>query len=90
MNASTVVLMGTIVNPAGTRPIKVQRHVEQPTHRSDGMFGQECENEARDLVVLFVQGEMASVQHIDFGIRHIPLERLFPSLPGEANIEPDL
>jgi hypothetical protein len=40
------------------------------------MFGQERKNETRDLVVLLVQGEMASVEQVDFGIRKIALERL--------------
>ena len=40
------------------------------------MFGQERENETRDLVVLLVQGEVAGVEQVDFGIRKIALERL--------------
>ena len=44
-------------------------------YRSDEMFGQECKNKAGDLVVLLVQGEMAGVEKVDFGIRQIALER---------------
>ncbi len=40
------------------------------------MFGQERKNKTRDLVVLLVQGEMAGVEQMDFGIRQIALERL--------------
>ena len=40
------------------------------------MFGQERKNETRDFVVLLVQGEMAGVEQMDFGIRKIALERL--------------
>ncbi len=40
------------------------------------MFGQERKNETRNLVVLFVHGEMAGVEQVDFAIRHIALERL--------------
>ena len=40
------------------------------------MFGQERKNKTCDLVVLFVQGEMAGVEQVDFGIRKIALERL--------------
>ena len=40
------------------------------------MFGQERKNETRDFVVLLVQGEMAGVEQVDFGIRKIALERL--------------
>ena len=32
------------------------------------MFGQERKNEARDFIVLLVQGEMAGVEQVDFGI----------------------
>jgi hypothetical protein len=39
------------------------------------MFGQERKNETCDLAVLLVQGEMASVEPVDFGIRQIALER---------------
>src|SRR4029077_17882141 len=52
---------------------KVKRRVEQSTDRSDGMFGQERKNETRDHVVLLVQGEMASVEEVDIGIRQIAL-----------------
>ena len=40
------------------------------------MFGQERKNETRDFIVLLVQGEMASVEQVDFGIRNLALERL--------------
>ena len=40
------------------------------------MFGQERKNETRDLVVLLVQGEVAGVEQVDFGVRKIALERL--------------
>ena len=40
------------------------------------MFGQERENKTRDVVVLLVQGKMAGVEQVDFGIRQIALERL--------------
>ena len=40
------------------------------------MLGKERKNKTRDLVVLLVQGEMASVEQVDFGIRQIALERL--------------
>src|SRR5260370_29852166 len=46
------------------------------TDRSDGMFGQERENKTRDVVVLLVQGKMAGVEQVDFGIRQTALERL--------------
>jgi hypothetical protein len=39
------------------------------------MFGQECKNKAGDLVVLLVQGEMAGVEQVDFGVRQIVLKR---------------
>src|ERR1700722_15493577 len=42
---------------------------------SDGMFGQECEYKARDFVVFLIQGEMAGVELMDFGIRQVALER---------------
>jgi hypothetical protein len=41
-----------------------------------GMFGQERENKTRDVVVLLVQGKMAGVEQVDFGIRQSALERL--------------
>jgi hypothetical protein len=50
--------------------------VEYSTDQSDRMFGQERKNETRDFVVLLVQGEMAGVEQVDFGIRKIALERL--------------
>jgi hypothetical protein len=40
------------------------------------MFGQECKDETRNLVVLLVQGEMAGVGEVDFGVRQILLEHL--------------
>ena len=40
---------------------------------TDGLLGQERKNETGDLVVLLVQGEMAGVEHVDFGIRQIAL-----------------
>jgi hypothetical protein len=43
------------------------------------MFGQECKHETRDLVVFFIQGEMASVEQMDFGTRQISLERFATS-----------
>ena len=42
------------------------------------VFGQERENESRDLVVLLIQSEMASVEQMDFGVRQIALESLCP------------
>src|ERR1700722_5574749 len=42
------------------------------------MLGQERENKTRDFVVLLVQGEMAGIEQVDFGIRQIVLERLSP------------
>ncbi len=47
------------------------------------MFGQERKNKTRDLVVLLVQGEMAGVEQMDFGVRQIALERL--AAPGAMN-----
>jgi hypothetical protein len=49
---------------------------KQCTDRSNGMFGQERENETRNVVVFLVQGEMAGVEQMDFGVRQIALERL--------------
>jgi hypothetical protein len=40
------------------------------------MFGQERKNETRDLVVLLIQGEMAGVEQVDFGVRQIAPEGL--------------
>jgi hypothetical protein len=40
------------------------------------MFGQERKNKTRDLVVLFVQGEMAGVEQVDFGVGQIAPEGL--------------
>jgi hypothetical protein len=40
------------------------------------MFGQERKNETRDLVVFLIQGEMAGVEQVDFGIRQVALECL--------------
>lgn len=37
------------------------------------MFGQECENQSRDLVVLLVEREMAGIEQMDFGVRQIAL-----------------
>ena len=45
---------------------------------SDRVFGQERENETRDLVVHLIQSEMASVEQMDFGVRQIALESLCP------------
>jgi hypothetical protein len=45
---------------------------------SGRVFGQERENETRDLVVLLIQSEMASVEKMDFGVRQIALESLCP------------
>src|SRR5882757_9888811 len=43
------------------------------TDRSGWVFGQEAENETRDLVVLLVEGEMAGVKQVQFGVRQITL-----------------
>ena len=51
------------------------------------MFGQERENKTRDVVVLLVQGKMASVEQVDFGIRQIALERLRTGVGG-TEIDP--
>jgi len=40
------------------------------------MFGQERKNETRDVVVLFVESEMAGIEQVDFAIRQIALKRL--------------
>src|SRR5271163_4488279 len=56
-------------------------------NRSDGMFGQERKNETRDLVVLLVQGEMAGVEQVDFGVRKIALEGL-PTRSDERGVVP--
>ena len=40
------------------------------------MFGQEHENKTRDIVVFFVQGEMAGIEQMDLGIRQVALKRL--------------
>ena len=40
------------------------------------MLGKERKNKTRDLVVLLVQGEMAGIEQVDFGVRKIALERL--------------
>ena len=52
------------------------------------MFGQERKNKARDLVVLLVQGEMASVEQVDLGVRQIALERLPPGAMNEGSFRP--
>jgi len=40
------------------------------------MFGQEREDKTRDVVVLLVKGKMAGIEQMDFGVRHIALERI--------------
>ena len=50
--------------------------MERSADRSEGMFGQERKNKTRDVVVLLVQGKMAGVEQVDFGVRQIALERL--------------
>src|SRR5690349_19637106 len=55
---------------------KAKRRVEQSTDQSDGMFGQERKNKTCDLVVLLIQGEMAGVEQVDFGVRKIAPEGL--------------
>src|SRR5580704_4357865 len=54
----------------------ITRRLERRHDWSNGMSGQERKNKTRDLVVLLVQGEMASVEEMDLGVRQIALERL--------------
>ena len=43
---------------------------------SEPLLSQKFENEARNFVVLFVQGEMAGVKQMYLGVRQIALEGL--------------
>ena len=43
---------------------------------SEPLLSQKFENEARNFVILFVQGEMAGVKQMYLGVRQIALEGL--------------
>ena len=49
---------------------------------------EERENKTRDVVVLLVQGKMAGVERVDFGIRQIALERLRSGAMNEGSFGP--
>jgi hypothetical protein len=52
------------------------------------MFSQERKNETRDLVVLLVQGEVAGVEQVDFGVRKIALDASAPGAMNEGSFRP--
>ena len=59
----------------------------QTTELSDTVFDQELQNQACNLVVLFIQREMTGVEQMDLGIRKIALESLSPG-SNERGIVP--
>jgi hypothetical protein len=66
----------TLLSLFSSRYDRVLAHDLNLLVRLDRMFGQECKNKTRDLIILLVQGEMAGVKQLDFAIRQIALERL--------------
>ena len=52
------------------------------------MFCQKRENKARDLVILFIQGEVFGINQVDFGIRKIRSKASAPAEMNEGSFRP--